>query len=202
MFFSSSTTVTGSALAVFRAHSAIVRSASCSAMTTPNSGCNVTLSWWMKLDLFAGLEKNLSLYVSHLCCGCTSRCLLIFPVWRYVVDLPFSREEDICHGFAVHAMKDGLPNSLCIISINKWRHCLCISNSVRIFGQKAHSVGIVLLYVVDVFQQTIFVPSKPWQTCIMVLIWWFHIHPWWRHQMETISTLLTICAGNSPHKGQ
>ena len=26
--------------------------------------------------------------------------------------------------------------------------------------------------------------------------------PWWRHQMETFSALLAICAGNSPHKGQ
>ena len=25
---------------------------------------------------------------------------------------------------------------------------------------------------------------------------------WWRHQMETFSELLAICAGNSPHKGQ
>ena len=25
---------------------------------------------------------------------------------------------------------------------------------------------------------------------------------WWRHQMETFSALLAICAGNSPHKGQ
>ena len=86
MFFSSATTVTGSTLAVSRAHIAIVRSVSCSAMITPNSGCNVVLSWWMKLDLFAGLAKNHSLWVSHLCCGCTSKCVLIFPVWRYVVD--------------------------------------------------------------------------------------------------------------------
>ena len=34
------------------------------------------------------------------------------------------------------------------------------------------------------------------------------IEPWWRHQMETFSALLAICAGNhrspvnSPHKGQ
>ena len=33
-------------------------------------------------------------------------------------------------------------------------------------------------------------------------------YPWWRHQMETLSALLAICAGNSPipvnspHKGQ
>ena len=44
MFFSSATAVTGSALAVSRAHTAIVRSASCTAITTPNSGCNVVLS--------------------------------------------------------------------------------------------------------------------------------------------------------------
>ena len=35
-----------------------------------------------------------------------------------------------------------------------------------------------------------------------------HTIPWWRHQMETLSALLAICAGNSsvpvnsPHKGQ
>ena len=27
-------------------------------------------------------------------------------------------------------------------------------------------------------------------------------HPWWRHQMETISALLAICAGNSPVTGE
>ena len=28
------------------------------------------------------------------------------------------------------------------------------------------------------------------------------IHPWWRHQMETFSALLAICAGNSPVSGE
>ena len=27
-------------------------------------------------------------------------------------------------------------------------------------------------------------------------------NPWWRHQIETFSALLTICAENYPHKGQ
>ena len=42
----------------------------------------------------------------------------------------------------------------------------------------------------------------------MLLFWWNFHHPWWRHQMETFSALLAICAGNSPvsgefpHKGQ
>ena len=28
------------------------------------------------------------------------------------------------------------------------------------------------------------------------------VHPWWRHQMETFSALLAICAGNSPVHGE
>ena len=32
---------------------------------------------------------------------------------------------------------------------------------------------------------------------------WLHQHnPWWRHQMETFSALLAICAGNSPVPGE
>ena len=30
---------------------------------------------------------------------------------------------------------------------------------------------------------------------------WFH-YTWWRHQMETFSALLAICAGNSPVTGE
>ena len=29
-----------------------------------------------------------------------------------------------------------------------------------------------------------------------------HFITWWRHQMETFSTLLSICAGNSPVSGE
>ena len=29
-----------------------------------------------------------------------------------------------------------------------------------------------------------------------------HLWSWWRHQMETFSALLTICAGNSPVTGE
>ena len=39
------------------------------------------------------------------------------------------------------------------------------------------------------------------------LKWWlmwkaFPCHTWWRHQMETFSALLAICAGNSPVSGE
>ena len=32
--------------------------------------------------------------------------------------------------------------------------------------------------------------------------WCQSCHPWWRHQMETFSVLLAICAGNSPVPGE
>ena len=41
-----------------------------------------------------------------------------------------------------------------------------------------------------------------------LLYFWQHyhfnqpLHPWWRHQMETFSALLAICAGNSPVTGE
>ena len=31
---------------------------------------------------------------------------------------------------------------------------------------------------------------------------WHVIYTWWRHQMETFSTLLALCAGNSPVTGE
>ena len=45
--------------------------------------------------------------------------------------------------------------------------------------------------------------------CLGVLTQWglvTHLcelfHPWWRHQMETFSALLALCAGNSPVPGE
>ena len=38
---------------------------------------------------------------------------------------------------------------------------------------------------------------------IYILSWWTRFKPsWWRHQMETFSALLAICAGNSPVPGE
>ena len=35
-----------------------------------------------------------------------------------------------------------------------------------------------------------------------ILLLWITIGSWWRHQMETFSPLLSICAGNSPASGE
>ena len=38
--------------------------------------------------------------------------------------------------------------------------------------------------------------------CVYNYTFTFPTLPWWRHQMETISTLLNICAGNPPVTGE
>ena len=40
-------------------------------------------------------------------------------------------------------------------------------------------------------------PRNPWELRV-----WRFIYPWWRHQMETFSALLALCAGNSPVTGE
>ena len=47
-----------------------------------------------------------------------------------------------------------------------------------------------------------------WRHMFLKCMWQMTFIPWWRHQMETFSALLALCAGNSPvpvnspHKGQ
>ena len=52
------------------------------------------------------------------------------------------------------------------------------------------------------------VVCRAWQFDVIMYPEWGSFPWWWRHQMETFSALLAICAGihqspvNSPHKGQ
>ena len=41
-----------------------------------------------------------------------------------------------------------------------------------------------------------YIPRILWDVITCTCSW--YLLPWWRHQMETFSTLLAICAGNSP----
>ena len=51
---------------------------------------------------------------------------------------------------------------------------------------------IIQLNWIDTLKQDL------WSRCKGLLSWW----TWWRHQMETFSVLLAICAGNSPVTGE
>ena len=38
--------------------------------------------------------------------------------------------------------------------------------------------------------------------CYDIIMSYLTLHSWWRHQMETFSALLALCAGNSPVPGE
>ena len=46
------------------------------------------------------------------------------------------------------------------------------------------------------------VTAMPSKACNFQLLWSWNYNAWWRHQMETFSALLAICAGNSPVTGE
>ena len=156
MFFSSATAVTGSALTVSRANSAIARSASCSAMTTPNSGYNVALSWWMKLDFLQVWQKpsgyHICVVVAHvdvlmstdISCLTLACALAFFRRFCPPCDEGLHPQQLVYHQHS-----------------QKIRYRLCISNNVQgIWTEKHMPQGIVLLFVVAYFQQTIFVVDR------------------------------------------
>ena len=48
-----------------------------------------------------------------------------------------------------------------------------------------------------------FHPKNYWKCDFLTMLWCKFIHiTWWRHQMETFSVLLALCAGNSPVTGE
>ena len=75
-------------------------------------------------------------------------------------------------------------------------------------GQHVLSWSISLLLIVKICALRIIFIVKSEIRTISHFLWLGHETTWWRHQMETVSALLAICAGNSPapvnspHKGQ
>ena len=55
----------------------------------------------------------------------------------------------------------------------------------------SHFIGIATTFQISSWRWTTFRFEAHGRTC-----------PWWRHQMETFSVLLAICAGNSPVTGE
>ena len=79
----------------------------------------------------------------------------------------------------------------------------------------------ILTWILSSFQDPLFLAksNEHVMRSILIRMWlaihvlsskvgWLNRHSWWRHQMETFSALLALCAGNSPapvnspHKGQ
>ena len=73
------------------------------------------------------------------------------------------------------------------IFLNSWiLYFLC---KLKIHSKYMHE----LLGLVDKWKHAV-VCSLKWRLCLFVCIF----SAWWRHQMETFSALLALCAGNSP----
>ena len=64
-----------------------------------------------------------------------------------------------------------------------------------------------MMYILWDRNQCLHYGTQQTQLCLSSSPYLFHFYaqitfPWWRHQMETFSTLLVICAGNSPGTGE
>ena len=83
----------------------------------------------------------------------------------------------------------------CTMSIPFWENqiaqIITLSGSSRLFKP----LKLYSLQSIDHHCSVRFTCTKP---CYYEGVF---LYPWWRHQMETISALLTICAGNSPVTG-
>ena len=84
---------------------------------------------------------------------------------------------------------------------------LCVSNNRRCLSNSCseprNKDSIGALYHSHFVRET--TPRFPIQmasNAANVSMSWYHGDSWWRHQMETFSALLAICAGNSPVPGE
>ena len=84
--------------------------------------------------------------------------------------------------------KDGVGRHTHLLNFSTYLICIrntniCFSKNITLYISKGEGVAIRILVHVELLLQ--------------VCLW-----SWWRHQMETFSVLLAICAGNSPVPGE
>ena len=77
---------------------------------------------------------------------------------------------------------------------------------------ETHNIADIMISILLIM--VIISPPNIWMTFLIMepipnsWLDWYALMPWLRHQMETFSTILALCAGihrspvNSPHKGQ
>ena len=118
-----------------------------------------------------------------------------------ILCLPSKRSYDgvvkmmVCHLFSV------LSYIITVMSLDRHgysdhTHFHCLFNSFSGWKQQNIKTPYNWAFVRGIHQSPVVSSHTNGQGCGK---------PWWRHQMETFSALLAICAGNSPvtgHKGQ
>ena len=68
--------------------------------------------------------------------------------------------------------------------------------------ESKENFGIKFLIIRNKYEKRRTIKSWKWVMYVGVTTKQFESHTWWRHQMETFSALLAICAGNSPVTGE
>ena len=91
---------------------------------------------------------------------------------------------------------------MCILGLGSIKRChlTSIGNPIveirRSYDRLISAMGFPIL-----IRRYLYIESGPWLLHVHSREWVI-ILPWWRHQMETFSALLAICAGNSPVSGE
>ena len=99
-----------------------------------------------------------------------------------------------------------------IISWFDWKTAAEFKLSFRIykcvqvcaFGYKIVNCGIWDLCIMGFVQQVYYIHIELWDGCTHCYLIFngISLSSWWRHQMQTFSALLALCAGNSPVTGE
>ena len=72
--------------------------------------------------------------------------------------------------------------------------------SIACSGQRLRKVSAILT---PFMRSSLWIPLTKVNNVERVSLAWHQtLQPWWRHQMETFSALLALCAGNSPVTGE
>ena len=85
----------------------------------------------------------------------------------------------------MHFYKGTLKNLLVALEMSQFEG----SRSLTMISRRALSLGMLIAQW----------QTKKHRSSPLLALW---IVPWWRHQMETFSMLLDLCAGNSPVTGE
>ena len=83
-----------------------------------------------------------------------------------------------------------------------FKRIVTITTSICVTNECVHSITDTGIYFGNQIVNKSY--HKPYFVCSLSRFSFIHIlqSSWWRHQMETFSALLAICAGNSPVPGE
>ena len=105
------------------------------------------------------------------------------------------------NGFSIHWLTSYHLHQHINIYFAWSRACWCPDKEKNISGV-CHTFSVINMYLthhIHNWMQAMYIIGG---LLILMHQYGHHSCPWWRHQMETFSALLALCAGNSPVSGE